>query len=158
MLSIQDPKQAFETVAAVRTKDLMKHLCVPIRPEFLQQYSDRSFCLDSNYILCVTMNNQFEHLYVHTPLCAAPQKGFFCIFPAIQLNSHGLLLHAIQRAIGRAGIIKEDAAASGWVRNPLTEPKVYGVGSLSGREVNDKLLVLLRQCTQPADSLHLSEL
>jgi hypothetical protein len=141
--TLQHISSALNLVAQIGTTELLRFFDVQIRPEFTRSFVEDRKVIGESCLLCVGMPGATEHIYNYVPFNADPSKGYVCIFPAIQLSSHGLLLHSMQRAIGREGIIDSAKAAGGMVRDPFGDFAVYGEGALFQREANAEVTRLL---------------
>lgn len=100
----------------------------------------------ADYLLCMHRPDIKNYLYVHVPLFREPGKSFTCLYPEGNV-SHGLLLGALLRAIGREGVVEAEKSAEGMVRDPLGDFHVHGMSALFNVEANTRVTELLAGVT-----------
>jgi hypothetical protein len=142
MLAFPSSVAALDLVKRIGASDVSNALKVSCGLSLPGPLEEEKIVVKSSYLLGIYKQDVGNYLYVYIPLVGAPDKSFTCIIPEGNV-SHGLLLCALLRCIGREGVVDPAKSAGGMVRNPRGDFLVHGMSALFNVEANDKVTDLL---------------
>lgn len=142
MFAVSSQPRALEVVSRIGASEVSKALEVSCGLRVSGVLREERTVSNGSYLLCIHQEDVKNYLYVHVPLFREPDKSFTCLFPEGNV-SHGLLLSALLRAIGREGVVEPERSAGGMVHNPQGDFLVHGVSALFNVEANAKVTELL---------------
>jgi hypothetical protein len=142
MLAVNPHWRALEVVSRIGASEVSNALKLSCGIGLSGSLAEERKVFNGSCLLCIYQQDVENYLYVHVPFVGGPDKGFTCIIPEGNV-SHGLLLCALLRAIGREGVVEPAKSAGGMVRNLLGDFVVHGVSALFNVEANAKVTELL---------------
>jgi hypothetical protein len=123
----------------------LRFLPIEMEASYQEKLSEKSFKVDRNELSIVKHPGTEQYIYIRVPFCAMPQSGLFLMFPPLHLASHGILLGAMLRCIGRPGLVNDLEATGGFVEKPDGDFRIHDSSAFLGNDSNKHLEEVLRK-------------